>query len=311
MESAHDERQQTLAATEARLRRFHVSAAAARQGARPDRRAGDGRRRHRPVRGPLAPVAVAGVRRTRRNRRKTLRDEAGRPRPASRPTCSSRSTPTSSRSRSTSPTPRAAAARATGSCARSTTPSRLGSPHVTTLPGVYFEADEPQDDSWQRSQDELAWRVEQAQAARHRLRRRSPRRLARARARRRPSGWSQACPGLTLTLDYTHFTRLGLPDSRDRAAREARLALPRPRRPRRAGSRQLQGQHDRLRPRAAKRCAHAATRGYLGIEYVWIDWEHCNECDNLSETILFRDFLRGMPDAMIVLSLASQQCCRN
>ena len=27
----------------------------------------------------------------------------------------------------------------------------------------------------------------------------------------------------------------------------------------------------------------------IGIEYVWIDWEHCNECDNLSETILFRD----------------------
>ena len=35
-------------------------------------------------------------------------------------------------------------------------------------------------------------------------------------------------------------------------------------------------------------------KGWLGIEYVWIDWEHCNECDNLSETILFRDFLRGL-----------------
>ena len=32
--------------------------------------------------------------------------------------------------------------------------------------------------------------------------------------------------------------------------------------------------------------------GYVGVEYVWIDWEHCNESDNLSETILFRDFLR-------------------
>jgi hypothetical protein len=28
------------------------------------------------------------------------------------------------------------------------------------------------------------------------------------------------------------------------------------------------------------------------VEYVWIDWERCNECDNLSETILFRDYLR-------------------
>ncbi len=32
--------------------------------------------------------------------------------------------------------------------------------------------------------------------------------------------------------------------------------------------------------------------GYVGVEYVWIDREHCNEVDNLSETILFRDFLR-------------------
>ena len=33
--------------------------------------------------------------------------------------------------------------------------------------------------------------------------------------------------------------------------------------------------------------------GYVGVEYVWIDWEHCNEVDNVSETILLRDFLRG------------------
>jgi hypothetical protein len=34
-------------------------------------------------------------------------------------------------------------------------------------------------------------------------------------------------------------------------------------------------------------------RGYVGVEYVWIDWEHCNEVDNLSETIRLRDFLRA------------------
>ena len=33
----------------------------------------------------------------------------------------------------------------------------------------------------------------------------------------------------------------------------------------------------------------AGYKGYIGIEYVWIDWEHCNEVDNLAETILFRD----------------------
>jgi sugar phosphate isomerase/epimerase len=98
-------------------------------------------------------------------------------------------------------------------------------------------------------------------------------------------------PGLTLTLDYTHFTRIGLADTeieplvRDathfhvRGACEGRLQT---------GfnantidyARVLQVMRD------------SGYRGYLGIEYVWIDWEHCNESDNLSETILFRDFLR-------------------
>ena len=34
--------------------------------------------------------------------------------------------------------------------------------------------------------------------------------------------------------------------------------------------------------------------GWMGIEYVWTEWERCNECDNLSETILFRDFFRSL-----------------
>ena len=34
--------------------------------------------------------------------------------------------------------------------------------------------------------------------------------------------------------------------------------------------------------------------GYVGIEYVWIDWEHCNECDNISETIQFRDLFKSL-----------------
>ena len=33
-------------------------------------------------------------------------------------------------------------------------------------------------------------------------------------------------------------------------------------------------------------------QGYVAVEYVWVDWELCNEVDNLSETILMRDFLR-------------------
>jgi hypothetical protein len=40
--------------------------------------------------------------------------------------------------------------------------------------------------------------------------------------------------------------------------------------------------------------------GYLGIEYVWIDWEHCNEVDNVSETVLYRDFFREQAKQLAV-----------
>ena len=33
--------------------------------------------------------------------------------------------------------------------------------------------------------------------------------------------------------------------------------------------------------------------GALAVEYVWIDWERCNECDNVSETVILRDWLRA------------------
>jgi sugar phosphate isomerase/epimerase len=168
--------------------------------------------------------------------------------------------------------------------------SRLGSPHVTTLPGVYFDG-ESHEDSWQRTLEELAWRVERARQ--HDLifsveahvgsLAPSPQEAARL---------VDGVPGLTLTLDYTHFTRIGMPDAdieplvvhashfHVRGARLDRL--------------QTSFKNNTIDYARVLRAMRAAGyRGYLGIEYVWIDWEHCNECDNLSETILFRDFLCG------------------
>ena len=34
--------------------------------------------------------------------------------------------------------------------------------------------------------------------------------------------------------------------------------------------------------------------GYICVEYVWVDWEGCNEVDTLSETIQMRDLLRSV-----------------
>jgi len=100
-------------------------------------------------------------------------------------------------------------------------------------------------------------------------------------------------PGLTLTLDYTHFTRAGLADGavepllahashfHVRGARPGRLQAP---------------FKDNVidYARVLGRMRQVGHAGWLGVEYVWVDWEHCNECDNLSETILFRDFLRPL-----------------
>ncbi|MFV1966506.1 MAG: sugar phosphate isomerase/epimerase family protein [Pirellulaceae bacterium] len=163
-------------------------------------------------------------------------------------------------------------------------------PHVTALPGVTFE-EIPEVDSFGRCCDELAWRVEQANTAgitfavEAHIGSIVP---TPAEAQR----LVQSVPGLTLTLDYTHFAYLGLPDS------EVEPLLTHASHFHARGARK-----DRLQASLSdnvidyKRILHVMDstgyRGYLGIEYVWIDWEHCNEVDNLSETILFRDYFRS------------------
>ena len=165
-----------------------------------------------------------------------------------------------------------------------------GARHVTTLPGVYFDTEKPAD-SWGRCCDELEWRVERA--SRHQIvfgveahvgsivpNPKEALRLLRS------------VGGLTLTLDYTHFTRCGLPDSaieplvehashfHARGARKGRL--------------QASFQQNTIDYARVLRVMEKTNyRGYVGVEYVWTDWEHCNEVDNLSETIQLRDFLRA------------------
>lgn len=165
-----------------------------------------------------------------------------------------------------------------------------GAKHVTTLPGVYFDDEKPAD-SWQRCCEELAWRV--GQAKQHRI-------VFSVEAHvgsivPNPKAallLVRSVPDLTLTLDYTHFTRAGLPD---RAAEpliahashfHARGA--------RRGRLQTSFQQNTIDyARVLRAMRQAGYQGYVGVEYVWVDWEHCNEVDNLSETIQLRDFLRA------------------
>jgi sugar phosphate isomerase/epimerase len=163
-----------------------------------------------------------------------------------------------------------------------------GCKHVTTLPGVAWP-EETLGTALARSADELAWRVEQAKRARIVFGVEAhvgslvptPQLALRL---------INQVPGLTLTLDYTHFTRSGLPDKKVepllkhashfhvRGARKGRLQT------------SLTRNTIDYR-RIVKKLKAYGYGGWLGIEYVWVDWEHCNECDNVAETLNFKEHL--------------------
>ena len=86
-------------------------------------------------------------------------------------------------------------------------------------------------------------------------------------------------PGLTLTLDYTHFTEVGIADDEiEPLVAHASHFHVRGARPRPLQASLANNVIDYGRVwKAMRRCDYP---GYVGIEYVWIDWEHCNEVDN-------------------------------
>ena len=165
----------------------------------------------------------------------------------------------------------------------------IGAGHVTTLPGVLFP-ELSRDDCWNRAVEELHWRVDRAKdygivfAVEAHVGSLVPDPTS-------ALALVQQVPDLTLTLDYTHFTRLGISDAQvEPLVQYASHFHVRGARPGRLQTSQKDNVIDYRR--ILEVMAETGYSGWLGIEYVWIDWEHCNECDNLSETILFRDFLR-------------------
>lgn len=157
-----------------------------------------------------------------------------------------------------------------------------GAEHITILPGVTFRT-EPQATSLGRAADELCWRVEQAATMNLKLGV-EPHVGSLIPTPERAAQLATLAPGLGFTLDYAHFTRAGIPDARiepltahathfhARCARKGRL--------------QSNFKENAIDFSRALRAL--CTQGYAGwitLEYVWIDWEHCNEVDVLSETI--------------------------
>ena len=157
-----------------------------------------------------------------------------------------------------------------------------GSKHVTILPGVTF-GNEPREKSLDRAAEELLWRVEQAAAMKLTLGV-EPHVGSIIDTPERAMQLAALVPLLGFTLDYAHFTRIGIPDSRiepltarathfhARCARKDRLQ---------SGLKENTIDFGRV----LKALKHHRFNGWIALEYVWIDWEHCNEVDVLSETI--------------------------
>jgi sugar phosphate isomerase/epimerase len=165
---------------------------------------------------------------------------------------------------------------------------RLEAPGLTVLPGIEWP-DDP--GSFDRAVEELGWRAEQARREGLRFSVEphvgsvvpTPA-LARSLA--------EAAAGVEMTLDYSQFVRQGL------AEEEADVLIPFTRHVHvRGASPQRVQESIRESTLDFERIVGALDAGgydgYLTLEYVWLQWEHCHECDNLAESILLRDRLRA------------------
>jgi sugar phosphate isomerase/epimerase len=167
---------------------------------------------------------------------------------------------------------------------------RCNASHLTLLPGVHFQQ-EAHEDSLKRSAGELTWRVDVARSAGVTLSiephigsvSSTPALAARL---------LEMSPGLTFTLDYCHFACQGIPDE------EVEPLLPHASHfhARGACKGKLQAAMKENvidYPRILRKMKQTSYKGFIALEYVWIEWMRCNEVDNISETILLRDLLRS------------------
>ncbi|MGD0733444.1 MAG: sugar phosphate isomerase/epimerase [Terracidiphilus sp.] len=166
---------------------------------------------------------------------------------------------------------------------------RCNASHLTLLPGVHFPQ-EQKGDSLKRAAEELEWRAQAAERVGVKFAI-EPHLGSVVPTPEDALNLLKLAPTLTLTLDPSHFIRQGITEERvltlvsrtshfhARCAREGRLQAP-------------------LRDNAVnfKKYLYSLSRhefsGWICAEYTWIEWEQCNEVDNLSETILLRNLLR-------------------
>jgi sugar phosphate isomerase/epimerase len=161
-----------------------------------------------------------------------------------------------------------------------------GSRHMTMLPGVPWEG-EPACESLGRSARELWWRVAEARARGITL---SVEAHVGSIAPS-PSAAAQLLeltPGLTLTLDLTHFVSLGY--SQDECMPLVNAASHFHARGGAPGKLQATAEDNIIDyGRVLQSMKDGGYSGYFEVEYEWNEWCGCNRVDVLAETVLMRD----------------------
>jgi sugar phosphate isomerase/epimerase len=165
-----------------------------------------------------------------------------------------------------------------------------GSGHITCLPGVLFPG-ESETASLERAWAELAWRVEKASAygILHGV---EAHRGSIADTPAKAKALVDMVPGLSLTLDYSHFIRGGFTQD------EITPLLAH------AGHFHARGASSRMMQTPVKESAIDFARlvrdmksfGYRGtitLEYVYEDWEDNFRADTVSETILLKKLIES------------------
>lgn len=160
--------------------------------------------------------------------------------------------------------------------------------HVTILPGVEISSDYQSD--FERAVDELGWCVEKAKEFGVTL-------GVEAHVGSLVQHPNQAADlikkteGLTLTLDFTHFVRLGAAESDYMPLIEyashfhARNASP--------GQIQTVSKENVIDyDKVVLLMIEQKYPGFVGIEFFWSEWENGNRVDNISETILLKNYIK-------------------
>ena len=166
---------------------------------------------------------------------------------------------------------------------------RCDAGHVTVLPGAPF-TEVTVDENMSPAAEELAWRVQEAEKA-DVVFAIEPHIGSIIPTPATTQALLDRVPGLTLSLDWAHMSSEGIPDAdiepllartshfHARCARTGRLQAP------------LKENTIDFR-RILELLSGQGYRGAFCVEYVWIEWQECNQVDNVSETILLRDLLR-------------------